>query len=73
MRKTTGVALLVLFAATVARGAEVATTANSKAMVFKFNGLSDLGLQGPNGGLGLRYYLRDRLALRPALSFARTR
>jgi opacity protein-like surface antigen len=70
MLKEIGIALLVLCAATAARSADVPTTAKSKAMVFRVNGLSDLGLSGPNEGFGLRYYLRDRLALRPILSFA---
>jgi hypothetical protein len=69
MHRAMGIALLALFMATGARGAEVATGPRTRAMIFRFDGLSNLGLAGPNGGFGLRYYLKDRLAIRPTLSF----
>jgi hypothetical protein len=48
-------------------GAEVATARGSKAIVFSLNGLSDLSLSRYAGGIGMRFYLRDRLALRPGM------
>ena len=69
MRRSSVVLLLLAVAATTARPAEVATAVGDKAMFFKFTGLSNLGLEGYLGGLGLRFYVKDRLALRPSFSF----
>ena len=43
---------------------------NSKAMLFSFSGLSNLGANTFNGGLGGKYFLSDVLALRASLQFA---
>ena len=74
MRRTaivlTGIALtgtLLLAGATPA--AEVATTAGSRALLFDFQGLDNLGVGSFEGGIGLRWYLKDGLALRPAVGY----
>lgn len=61
--------LVALMISGVAMAAEVPTSAGDKAMVFMFNGLSDLGLEGYHGGLGMRYYIADATALRVGVSF----
>jgi hypothetical protein len=44
--------------------------AGSKAALFSFSGLATLGANAYNGGIGMKYYLIDMLALRASLSFA---
>jgi hypothetical protein len=67
------VILALASAAATARAAEVTTASGTREMIFVFHGLSDLGLSGYNSGLGLRYFIRDGLALRPALGFGWSR
>jgi opacity protein-like surface antigen len=67
MKRFLLVALALVFVAGAVQAADVVTTAGSKALVFQFNGLSNLGLGTYNGGIGMRYYLKDKLALRPGL------
>lgn len=72
--------ICLLFIASMAQAAEVETGAGTKAMVFRFSGLSNLGLTGysnlpdlgdldipTNVGAGMRYYISDGLAIRPGL------
>jgi hypothetical protein len=44
--------------------------AGSKAALFTFSGLATLGANAYNGGIGMKYYLIDMLALRASLQFA---
>jgi hypothetical protein len=44
--------------------------AGSKGMIFSFSGLSNLGVNNFNGGLGGKYFLSEALALRASLMFA---
>jgi hypothetical protein len=44
--------------------------AGSKGMMFSFSGLSNLGVNNFNGGLGGKYFLSEALALRAAILFA---
>jgi len=41
----------------------------SKALLFDFAGLSDLGANAYNGGIGGKYFLSDQMALRAMLLF----
>jgi opacity protein-like surface antigen len=72
--------ICLLFVASMAQAAEVKTSAGTKAMVFRFSGLSSLGLSGysslpdlgdlevpVNVGAAVRYYISDGLAIRPGL------
>lgn len=60
------IAALLLFAG-LAQAAEVPTDKGDKAMVFMFHGLDDLGLGAYGGGLGMRYYFADHMAIRGAV------
>lgn len=44
--------------------------AGSKAVLFTFNGLSNLGAGAYNGGIGAKYFLSNPMAIRAALQFA---
>jgi opacity protein-like surface antigen len=50
------------------QAAEINTTAGSKALLFGFNGLANLGLNAYNGGFGARYYISDGMAVRPGVT-----
>jgi hypothetical protein len=63
------VALAMMLVGMTAQAAEVPTSAGDKAMVFMFNGLSFISLDGYNGGLGLRYYIADGTAIRAGVEF----
>jgi opacity protein-like surface antigen len=80
MRWFVACVICLLFVASMAQAATVTTTAGTKAMVFRFSGLSNLGLSGYSGmtfagnpdvpanvGVGMRYYINDGLAVRPGL------
>jgi opacity protein-like surface antigen len=80
MRWFVACVICLLFVASMAQAAAVETTAGTKAMVFRFSGLSNLGLSGysslldlgdldvpANVGVGVRYYISDGLAIRPGL------
>jgi hypothetical protein len=72
MKKVLLVLGLLAFVVTLASpvvAAPIETKAGTKAMVFQFSGLSNLGLGTYNGGIGMRYYLSDGLALRPGVQF----
>lgn len=62
-------AIALLVVASAAEAADVKTEKGTKAMVFEFSGLSDLGLSRYGAGIGMRYYFRDGLAIRPGLQF----
>lgn len=55
--------------ASLASAAEVRTGKGTKALLFEFNGLNQLGVGGVNGGIGFRYYMQDGMALRPSVNF----
>lgn len=70
MKKVLLVLSLMVFVVTLASpavAAPIETKAGTKAVVFQFSGLSNLGLGTYNGGIGMRYYLNDGMALRPGL------
>jgi len=66
-------AVLVLAALALLAGqlqaAPVSTDNGDKALVFTFSGLSNMSLGSYDGGVGLRYYIGDALALRPGINF----
>ncbi len=64
-----GLLAFVLASVGPATAAPIETKAGTKAMVFSFSGLSDLDVGTYAGGIGMRYYLADDLALRPGLEF----
>jgi hypothetical protein len=68
------VASFLLLPASMSFGDDFTTSvgAGSKAMLFNFSGLSVLGAQAFDGGLGAKYYLSDPLALRVSIPFAYT-
>jgi len=43
--------------------------AGSKALLFEFSGLADLGAGSYNGGLGGKYFLTNKMAIRGSLQF----
>lgn len=43
--------------------------AGSKALLFEFSGLADLGAGSYNGGLGGKYFLTNKMAVRGSLQF----
>lgn len=57
------IAALLLFAG-FAQAGDVPTMKGDKAMVFKFHGLDHLKLGAYGGGLGMRYYFADYMAIR---------
>jgi opacity protein-like surface antigen len=56
-----------MFGASQASAAKVETAKGTRALVFQFSGLSNLGAGAYKGGLGMRYYIQNGLALRPGL------
>jgi opacity protein-like surface antigen len=62
-----GLMAFIISLAGPAAAAPIETKAGTKALVFQFSGLSDLGLSGYQGGIGARYYFQDGMALRPGL------
>ncbi len=62
-----GLMALVVALVSPVVAAPIETKAGTKAMVFQFSGLSDLGLGRYSGGVGLRYYMSDDMALRPGV------
>jgi hypothetical protein len=61
------VGLLMLLAAGGSQAAEVEQSQGTINLVFHFDGLSNLDLDGYNGsyGVGMRYFMQDGLAIRP--------
>ena len=66
--------IVALMISGIAMAAEVPTSAGDKALVFMFQGLDDLHLDGYMGdyGLGLRYYIADGTAIRAGVEFGST-
>jgi hypothetical protein len=71
MRLITCVAIAIMLFAMSALAGEVPMSAGDKAMVFMFNGLCDLDLDGygHDYGFGMRYYISDGNALRGGVVF----
>jgi opacity protein-like surface antigen len=69
--KRVAVALLIAAVAGTSAWAQK-TKAGDKAWLFTLSGLSNLGVGGYNGGLGLLYYLNDDLGLTVGLGFSTT-
>jgi outer membrane protein W len=67
MKRALLVGLALVLAAGMAQGAQVNTKAGTNALVFDFSGLTNLSLNPYNGGIGIRHYLADDLAIRPGL------
>jgi opacity protein-like surface antigen len=67
--KRVAVALLIAAVAGTSAWAQK-TKAGDKAWLFTLSGLSDLRVNGYNGGLGLLYYLNDDLGLTVGLGFS---
>jgi opacity protein-like surface antigen len=67
--KRVAVALLIAAVAGTSAWAQK-TKAGDKAWLFTLSGLSNLGVDGYNGGLGLLYYLNDDLGLTVGLGFS---
>jgi opacity protein-like surface antigen len=67
--KRVAVALLIAAVAGTSAWAQK-TKAGDKAWLFTLSGLSNLGVGGYNGGLGLLYYLSDDLGLTVGLGFS---
>ena len=62
-----GLMALVVTLVSPVVAAPIETKAGTKAMVFQFSGLSDLGLGRYSGGIGMRYYMSDDMAIRPGV------
>lgn len=62
-----GLMALVFALVSPVDAAPIETKAGTKAMVFQFSGLSDLGLGRYSGGIGMRYYMSDDMAIRPGV------
>lgn len=72
MKLFTFIVLAVMLVATTALAAEVPTSRGDKAMVFMFNGLDDLSVDGyAPYGIGMRYYIADGTAIRFGIQFGR--
>ena len=69
MRKLLIVAVGLLTVASLVQAAEVETTKGTRQLVFGFSGLSDLGVTTYEGGLAVRHYLNDGVAIKPGLQF----
>jgi len=67
--KRVAVALLIAAVAGTSAWAQK-TKEGDKAWLFTLSGLSNLGVDGYNGGLGLLYYLNDDLGLTVGLGFS---
>jgi opacity protein-like surface antigen len=63
------VALLVVAGMAAVSASAQKTKQGDRAWLFTLSGLSDLGVGGYNGGLGLLYYLSDDLGLTVGLGF----
>jgi len=73
MKLFTFIVLAVMLVATTAVAGEVPTSRGDKAMVFMFNGLDDLSVEGYGGqyGFGMRYYIADGTAIRAGVQFGK--
>ncbi|MCI0698925.1 outer membrane beta-barrel protein [candidate division KSB1 bacterium] len=62
--------LLLAPSLVLAQGAAPNLVKGSKAMLFSFNGFSNLGAGNFDGGIGVKYYYQQRWALRAGLQFS---
>lgn len=71
MKRTVLLAVALLLVAGVAHAGEINTVGGTKALIFGFSGLSNLGLSGHQGtyGIGARYYFQEQLAIVPGIQF----
>lgn len=69
MRKTIIVLLVITFSTALTSRAQTLNVAQQgdKAVLFNFVGLSNLGLNGYNGGIGGKYFISDGMAVRGML------
>lgn len=63
------VALLVSVSVSMAQDVTPSIGAGSKAILFTFQGLSDLGAGNFNGGIGGKYFLSSAMAVRAGIEF----
>ncbi len=72
IRKSLIVMLITTFATSLGASAQSLNVAQqgNKAVLFNFSGLSNLGLNEYNGGIGGKYFISDGLAVRGMLLFA---
>ena len=72
MKLFTFIVLALMLVGTTAMAAEVPTSRGDKAMVFMFNGLDDLHVDGYGQyGVGMRYYIADGTAIRAGVQFGK--
>jgi len=69
MRLAIPIIVALLLFAGLAQAADVPTMKGDKAFVFMFDGLANLDLDTYAGGIGMRYYFADYLAIRGGLHF----
>jgi hypothetical protein len=48
---------------------DIQTSKGTKALIFKFEGLENLGVSAFKGGVGARKFIKDGVAIRPAILF----
>ncbi len=72
MRRTIIVLAIFIFSTAVESRAQTLNVAQQgdKAVLFNFVGLSNLGLDGYNGGIGGKYFISDGMAVRAMLLFS---
>jgi opacity protein-like surface antigen len=73
MKRVAGVVLSVfalLLLAGAAQSAEVNTAKGATSLVFQWSGLERINLSPYQGGVGVRHYLADGLAIRPGIVFS---
>lgn len=74
MKRVTGMIVFTLatcmLVAVVSAGGTPKTDDGTAELVFMFDGLSDLDLRPVAGGIDIRYYFRDGMAIRSGLGFA---
>lgn len=64
------VALLVSVSVSMAQDMTAPNAAGTKAILFSFSGLSDLGAGDYNGGIGAKYFLTAPIAIRAGLQLS---
>jgi len=67
LASTVVMAVIAVSAIPQAQAAPVETSKNSTAMLFQFNGLSDLSTSAYKGGFGIRHFIQDKVAIRPMI------
>ncbi len=71
MKKTVILLAILVLASTVAFGQDVVPSINAGSMgvLFQFSGLANIGAGAYQGGIGAKYFLSDRAAVRVAAQF----